>query len=179
MNRQAFGVPVLFGFGLLLTGCYGSVSSRIPTVPVGASEDIKMCEQDAASRGSPRQKRSEEKRIVYAACMIARGYESYVAIPLRLEGKRIAPIGYGGVPMMVRATTPHSQDTVVGDLQSCVEETLVVLRPEVVAKASELRGSGAAGFEASGLPMKVSSAFGACLEPRQYQTRPWERPARR
>ena len=37
--------------------------------------------------------------------MIARGYESYVAIPLRSDGRRITPIGYGGVPMMVRATT--------------------------------------------------------------------------
>ena len=37
--------------------------------------------------------------------MIARGYESYVAIPLRSDGRRITPIGYGGVAMMVRATT--------------------------------------------------------------------------
>ena len=171
-------LPLMFGLGLLLTGCFGGVASRVPTVPIGASQDIKMCEQDAAVVGGP-QKRSEEKKIVYAACMIARGYESYVAIPLRLEGRRITPIGYGGVPMMVRATTPHSADTVVGDLRSCVDETLAVLRPEVMAKASDLRGGGAAGFEASGLPMKVSSAFGACLEPRQYQTRRWEPPARR
>jgi hypothetical protein len=168
----------MFSLGLVLTGCFGSVASRVPTVPIGAAQDTKTCEQDAVSTGGP-QKRSEEKRITYAACMIARGYESYVAIPLRLEGKRITPIGYGGVPMMVRATTPHASDTVVGDLRSCVEQTLAVLRPEVMAKADELRGGGAAGFEASGLPMKVSSAFGACLEPRQYQTRRWEPPPRR
>ena len=112
--------------------------------------------------------------------MIARGYESYVAIPLRSDGRRITPIGYSGVPMMVRATTTaRPADTVVNDLNSCVEETLAVLRPEVAAKASDLRGGGVVAFETSGLPTRVTSVFGACLEPRQYRTRRWEPPARR
>ena len=167
---------LMLGVTLLATAC-SSVASRVPTVPGGASQDITMCEREAAAVEGG-EKRSAEKKMVYAACMIARGYETYVAVPLRLEGKRITPLGFGGVPLMVRATRTQSSDTVARDLNSCVDQTLDVLRPEVMAKAGALRGTGAAGFEASGLPARVSSTFSRCLEPRYYRARRWEPPKR-
>ena len=49
--------PLLFCLGVLSTGCYASVASRVPTVPIGTNQDVKSCEQDAASASGP-EKRS-------------------------------------------------------------------------------------------------------------------------
>ncbi len=55
--RYLARAPLLFCLGVLSTGCYASVASRVPTVPIGTNQDVKSCEQDAASASGP-EKRS-------------------------------------------------------------------------------------------------------------------------
>src|SRR5712664_3156851 len=58
-------------------------------IPPGTESTSPRLEPPGGLRMRDLARAPQEKRIAYAACLIARGDESYVAIPLRREGKRI------------------------------------------------------------------------------------------
>ena len=114
---------VWVAIGLLLGGCASPVSVGIPAYPSGGQleADTRACEQDAAG--------GEQfgTRRVYMACMIARGYRTYVSIATYWHMAELT----------VTAARGRSQNQVLRDLEACATDTGAVAgaRPLELAEA--------------------------------------------
>ena len=123
MTQRRPLVGVLVAMGLLLGGCASPVSVGIPAYPSGGQleADTRGCEQAAAGGDQ------FGTRRVYMACMIARGYRTYVSVATYWHMAELT----------VTAAQGHSQNQVLLDLEACATDAGAVAggRPLELAEA--------------------------------------------
>jgi hypothetical protein len=122
MQRRRL-VGVWAATGLLLGGCASPVSVGIPAYPSGGQLEVdsRACEQDAAGGDQ------FQTRRVYMACMIARGYRTYVSVATYWHMAELT----------VTATQEQPQSQVLLDLEVCAIDAGAVAgaRPLELAEA--------------------------------------------
>jgi hypothetical protein len=157
MTRRRPLVGVLVVTGLLLGGCASPVSVGIPAYPSGGEleADARACEQ-SAGRGS-----QFGTRRVYMACMIARGYRTYVSVATYWHMAELT----------VTVTPPQPQSQVLLDLEACAADAGAVAgaRPFELAEAVDwvnvkLLGRGEQVRDGS-----LSALVAECLTKRGYR----------
>jgi len=144
-------------FGMLLVGCAApSIGHKVPTIPVARPGDTDACE--AAARPGV-----EDRDLVYAGCMLSRGYR--VSIPLG-EGPG------GGLPaayVNVEATRP-----VAGDASDALVECRRAAQATVSGTARAVNvWLGSLGAATNSTP-KMERVFEECIGPRGYTSSRWQ-----
>jgi hypothetical protein len=116
-------VSILVATGLVLSGCASPVSVGIPAYPSSGQleADTRACEQDAAGGDQ------FGTRRVYMACMIARGYRTYVSVATYWHMAEVTVTAAQGQP----------QNQVLLDLEACAMDAGAVAggRPLELAEA--------------------------------------------
>ena len=122
VRSRLFVVIVVLG-GSVLAGCASPLSGGIPAYPsAGQLEvDVQACEQAAAGRAE------FERRTDYMACMIARGYRTYVSVATY----------WNMAELTVSSSRKQPQSQVLLDLQGCATDAGAVAgaRPLELAEA--------------------------------------------
>ena len=115
---------------LLATGCAATLSGGIPAFPAAGQleTDTQTCEQSATGRAE------FERRADYMACMISRGYRTYVTVATywTLAELNVSAAGKGK-----QAQAQQAQSQVLSDLQTCATDAGAVAgaRPLELAEA--------------------------------------------
>jgi hypothetical protein len=159
-------LPIVAAFvSVLAAGCASSLSTAIPAYPsAGQLEmDTLACEQTATGRAE------FERRADYMACMIARGYRTYVS----------AATYWAMAELTVSAPRKPSQGQVRLDLQSCATEAGAVAgaRSGELAEAVDWVNAKVLRREPGRDGDALATAFARCLTKRAYATRPVSRVA--
>jgi hypothetical protein len=129
---------VWVAIGLLLGGCASPVSVGIPAYPSGGQPEADTRAWRAGRRG----REQFGTRRLYMACMIARGYRTYVSIATYWHMAELT----------LTAARGQSQNQVLRDLEACATDTGAVAgaRPLelaeavdwVTVRAAQTRGAG-------------------------------------
>ena len=140
------------------------VGFRIPTrallgqTQTRAATDAATCEAEALAG-------AEVRELRYAACMIARGYASFVDVPP-------GGSGYGRLSAKyeVSHAAPGAGEAVLRELSGCADEAVRVARDatcaRILAAATGMVGAGP-------LHAALDRTFRACLEAKRYALAPW------
>jgi len=167
---RARSIRWLAGVGagaMLAAGCASPLASGIPAYPSAGplESDTQACEQSATGRAE------FERRADYMACMISRGYRTYVSMATYWT---MAELSVSASASGKRARAQQSQSQVLADLQTCATEAGAVAgaRPMELAEAVDwvnvkLLGRGERVRDAN-----LTSAVSDCLMKRGYTTHP-------
>lgn len=142
--------------GWLVAGCASPLSGGIPAYP-GAGKleaDVQACEQAATDRAE------FARRTAYMACMIARGYRTYVS----------AATYWRMAELTVAAKRGQPQSQVLTDLQGCATSSGAVAgaRPLEVADAVDWVNARLLGRDGQARDGALVGLFAECLTQRGY-----------
>lgn len=155
---------------MLATGCASPLSSGIPAYPsAGQLEtDTQACEQSATGRAE------FERRADYMACMISRGYRTYVSMATYWT---LAELSVSASAAGKRARAQQSQTQVLADLQICATDAGAVAgaRPIELAEAVDWVNVKVLGRGERVRDANLTSAVSDCLVKRGYATHPAKR----
>jgi hypothetical protein len=143
----------------LVAGCASNLSGAIPAYPsAGQLEtDVQACEQAATGRAE------FERRTDYMACMIARGYRTYVSIATY----------WNMAELTVAAKGRPAQSQVLSDLQGCATDAGAVAgaRPLEMAEAVDWVNAKVLRRGERVQDGTLARLFGDCLGKRGYVAR--------
>ena len=172
MNR-ARSIRWLVGASMaagLMSGCAAPLSGGIPAYPAASQleSDTQACEQSATGRAE------FERRADYMACMISRGYRTYVSMATYWT---MAELSVSAAASGKRAQAQQSQSQVLTDLQTCATDAGAVAgaRPLELAAAVDWVNVKVLGRGERVRDANLTGAVSACLVKRGYTTHPPKR----
>jgi hypothetical protein len=155
---------------MLATGCATPLSGDIPAYPAASQleSDTQTCEQSATGRAE------FERRADYMACMISRGYRTYVSMATYWT---LAELSVSSAATGKRAQAQQSQSQVLTDLQTCATDAGAVAgaRPLELAEAMDWVNVKVLGRGERMRDANLTGAVSACLVKRGYTTHPPKR----
>jgi len=155
---------------LLAAGCAAPLSGGIPAFPAAGQleADTQACEQSATGRAE------FERRADYMACMISRGYRTYVSVATYWT---LAEMSVSSAATGKRAQAQQSQSQVLADLQLCATDAGAVAgaRPLEFAQAVDWVNAKVLGRGERVRDASLTGAVSACLVKRGYTTHPPKR----
>lgn len=154
----------------LMTGCAAPLAGGIPAYPAAGQleTDTQTCEQSATGRAE------FERRADYMACMISRGYRTYVSAATYWT---IAELSVSSAATGKRAQAQQSQSQVLLDLQTCAADAGAVAgaRPLELAQAVDWVNVKVLGRGERVRDANLTGTVSACLVKRGYSTYPPKR----
>jgi hypothetical protein len=154
----------------LAAGCATPLAGGIPAYPAAGQleTDTQACEQSATGRAE------FERRADYMACMISRGYRTYVSAATYWT---LAELSVASASTGKRAQAQQSQSQVLLDLQTCAHDAGAVAgaRPLEVAEAVDWVSQKVLGRGERVRDANLTGAVSACLVKRGYSTYPPKR----
>ena len=171
--RRAPSVRWLVGAAtgaVLAAGCATPLSGGIPAYPAASQleSDTRTCEQSATGRAE------FERRADYMACMISRGYRTYVSVATYWN---LAELSVSAAASGRRAQAQQSQSQVLADLQTCATDAGAVAgaRPLELAEAMDWVSVNVLGRGERVRDANLTGAVSGCLVKRGYTTHPPKR----
>ena len=158
-------VVVALGAGIA-AGCAAPLSGDIPAYPTASQleVDTRACEEAATGRAE------FERRADYMACMISRGYRTYVSVATywTLAELNVSTAGTGK-----QARAQQAQSQVLLDLQICATDAGAVAgaRPLELAEAMDWVNVKVLGRGERMRDGALASAVAECLGKRGYAAR--------
>ncbi len=164
LRSRLFVIDVVLMIGVL-AGCAAPLSNGIPAYP-SASQlevDTQACEQSATGRAE------FERRTDYMACMIARGYRTYVSVATY----------WSMAELTVAAGRKQIQSQVLTDLQGCATDAGAVAgaRPLELAEAVDWVNVKVLRRSERLRDGSLGAVFANCLDKRGYAARTVKRVA--